>query len=493
MDLRRSIHQLLKEIGPGKMDSVAYDTAWVARLARFGEPIGEQALDWLREHQLPDGSWGAAEFRYHHDRLVCTLAAMIALAERGEERDRRRLQRAQRALEIMARGLGADPAGETVGFEMIVPTLVDEARDLGVIQNSGNGTLDKLAARMARYRAGKLESLPDRVINRFVTLAFSAEMVSDGKLHLLDVGNLQEDNGSVGHSPSATAYFLSHVRPGESKALQYLQSIAINGGMPDVAPFDIFERAWTLWNLAIAESLDETTLPLCQPHLTLLETTWKAKNGVGFASGYTPMDGDDTAMVYDVLTRYGYAMDVSAVLQYEESDYFRCYALEANPSLSANIHVLGALREAGFDVDYPPIQKILRFLRRTQSLQIFWLDKWHASPYYPTSHAVIAAVGYDDDLLDDSIYWIVETQNEDGSWGYYMPTAEETAYCLQALVIWKRHGHQVPISVLRRGASWLLDHAEPPYPPLWIGKCLYSPHLVVRSVVLSALSLVAQE
>jgi hypothetical protein len=47
--------------------------------------------------------------------------------------------------------------------------------------------------------------------------------------------------------------------------------------------------------------------------------------------------------------------------------------------------------------------------------------------------------------------------------------------------------------VLRRGAAWLAEHAEPPYPPLWIGKCLYCPVLVVRSAVLSALMLVAQE
>jgi len=57
---------------------------------------------------------------------------------------------------------------------------------------------------------------------------------------------------------------------------------------------------------------------------------------------------------------------------------------------------------------------------------------------------VIAAAGYADALVDNAAYWIIETQNEDGSWGYYISTAEETAYCLQALVIWKRSGHPVP-------------------------------------------------
>jgi hypothetical protein len=34
---------------------------------------------------------------------------------------------------------------------------------------------------------------------------------------------------------------------------------------------------------------------------------------------------------------------------------------------------------------------------------------------------------------------------------------------------------------------------DPPYPPLWIGKSLYSPGLVVRSAILSALSMGLQE
>jgi len=489
MDLHQDAHRLLKEIGSGRMMSTAYDTAWVARLDELDGPMDGRALEWLRAHQLADGSWGASEPRYYHDRLICTLAGMIALARQGRAQDRARLQRAKLALETATGGLKADPAGETVGFEMIVPTLLAEAELLGVIQRQGDNAL----GRLSHYRAAKQAALPGGMINRFVTVAFSAEMAGSDGLQLLDVANLQEANGSVAHSPSATAYFALHARRQDPAALGYLRQVAAGGDSPNVAPFDVFERAWTLWNLALAGPLDDETLALCQLHLDFLEAGWRPAEGIGFAAGYTPNDGDDTGMVYEVLTHFGRSVDLEAVLRYEEDDHFRCYALEANASISANIHVLGALRQAAFGVQHPAVQKVLRFLRRTQTMRLFWLDKWHASPYYPTAHAIIASVCYDGEMVSDAVYWILETQNPAGSWGYYMPTAEETAYCLQALAVWKQYGGQVPDDVLRRGAAWLADHAEPPYPPLWIGKCLYCPLLVVRSAVLSALMLVPQE
>ncbi|MDY6876002.1 MAG: prenyltransferase/squalene oxidase repeat-containing protein [Chloroflexota bacterium] len=490
MDIQRSIHHLLKEeIGPSLITRSAYDTAWVARLSESGEPIGEQALEWLREHQLADGSWGASELEYYHDRLICTLAAVTALARRHETQDHARLQRAQPAIEKAIKGLKAAPADETVGFEMIVPTLLAEAKALGIIQPSSNGILDRLV----RQRAAKIATLSGRKINRFVTVAFSAEMVGPDGLHLLDVDNLQEANGSVSYSPAATAFFAQHVHCLDSAALGYLNHVAINGAVPYVAPIEIFERAWPLWNLALIDPLDNETLALCQPHLNFLETEWKPGEGIAACAGLTLLDGDDTSLTFDVLARFGRPVDLEGLLHYEKNDHFRCYTLETNPSISTNIHALGALRQAGLGARHPSVQKILRFLQHTRTPEQFWFGKWHASPYYPTSHAVIACAGYNIGMVDNAIRWILETQNTDGSWGYYTPTAEETAYCLQALVVWRRHGGQVPGAVLKRGAVWLADHTEPPYPPLWIGKCLYCPILAVRSAVLSAMMLVAQE
>ena len=482
---------LLKGIGPNKsqMTVTPYDTSWLARLAELGEPLGECALDWLRASQLPDGGWGAAEPLYHHDRLVCTLGAMTVLARQGSRGDQLRCQKAQPALETAIGGLSSDATGETIGFEMIVPALLVEAENVGVIGHRAKAALEHLV----QYRAAKLVALPHGVINRHVTVAFSAEMVGPDGLKLLDVDNLQEVNGSVGHSPSATAHFVRYVRPLDPAALAYLGDISRQGAVPTVAPSDVFELSWVMWNLVLAGALDDESRALCHTYLDFLEGAWKPGTGIPQASGYTPKDADDTSLVFELFARFGRPLDLDAVLCYEEKDYFRCFMLEANPSLSANIHVLGALRHAGLAADHPSVEKVRRFLRRTQSAQMFWLDKWHASPYYPTAHAVVAAAGYDNDLVEDAIFWILSTQSREGAWGYYAPTAEETAYCLQALVLARRHGHEIPRDAIKRGAAWLADHGDPPYMPIWIGKCLYCPELVVRSAVLSALTLAMQE
>ena len=120
MDLRRSLYQLLHEIGEGqKISRSAYDTAWIARLFELGEPMGEAALNWLREHQLADGSWGNRAPYYCHERLVCTLAAMIALGKKGCGRDRKRLERAQGAAEARMRSAYQDVLEDLAGLFVV--------------------------------------------------------------------------------------------------------------------------------------------------------------------------------------------------------------------------------------------------------------------------------------------------------------------------------------------------------------------------------------
>ena len=138
MQIKSEIKELLQQLGSSKIYSAAYDTAWAAQLTELGEPMGARALDWLRENQLPDGSWGSDNVAYGHDRVICTLASMVALARWGNEHDKKHLERARVGLDVAMKTLPTDIAGATVGFEMLVPDLLDTAYELGAIKRKGD-------------------------------------------------------------------------------------------------------------------------------------------------------------------------------------------------------------------------------------------------------------------------------------------------------------------------------------------------------------------
>jgi halimadienyl-diphosphate synthase len=489
INVEAEIQKLLKEIGPGRMSSTAYDTAWVARLGEVDQDLSNQAMEWLGENQLPDGSWGAKDIFYYHDRVISTLAAMIALTQRGRRAyDKLQIEKGLIALERITsgatQGLASDPNGATVGFEMIAPTLVAEAEKLGIIKQQG----ERILGRLSSMRTQKLSKLAGRKINRYVTPAFSAEMAGLDGQHMLDIENLQEANGSIGQSPSATAYYVSSVRNGDSLGINYIkQAIGIDKGAPDLFPFDVYERAWVLWNLSLVDHWSKDTHLLMTPHFEYLKNSWKTGSGIGFSAEYSIPDGDDTIITYELLKKNGYEIDIESVLNFEEPEYFRCYYLEVGVSPSVNIHALMALHEYGLELSHPTIQKIFGFLE-SQKNDMYWVDKWNSSPFYSSAHYVIACSMYKYEMAKNTVDWIIKSQRPDGSWGHFHPTAEETAYCLQALCLWnKKFG--VPNNVIQKGRAWLIEHLAPPYPPIWIGKGLYSAELVARSSILSAMRL----
>lgn len=483
LNVTAETHRLLGKLGSNQVEPVAYDTAWLARLTPFDKQLATKSLEWLRANQLPEGRWGANQPLYHHDRVICTLAAIISLARNGAAEDRPRIQKALPLLQHSLSNLDLDISGRTIAFEMLLPTMVAEARSLGLSVSDPNDLLRK----MYRLRAAKLARAPKGMISRGTTLGFSAEMVGTDGLHLLDIDNLQLPDGSLSASPAATAFYASYVRP-EPTVMQYLRQFGTNGGgAPAITAIDVFERAWGVWNISHASAPDARTSSSMLSLLDALESTWRPGYGIPPASSFSVQDGDDSGLVYEVLATFGRAPDIEAILRYEEDDYFRCYDLESDASISTNIHILGALRQIGLKAMHPTVQKIATFLRHERNIRDFWQDKWHASPYYPTSHAIIVSAGYLNHLVEGAVEWLLATQNRNGSWGFYVPTAEETAYCLQALLTWHQRGLEVPRQVLERGVVWLLRHASPSYPPLWIGKCLYCPTLVVQSAILGAL------
>jgi halimadienyl-diphosphate synthase len=251
----------------------------------------------------------------------------------------------------------------------------------------------------------------------------------------------------------------------------------------------VFEKTWILWNLSLCSGWDKNILNFFDTFVDYLHKNWNPNKGIGLSIGFTIPDGDDTSLVYEVLSKFNKAPDIESVLAFEEEEHFRTYHFEANSSRSVNIHSLGALRAHGLSVDHPSVKKILHYLNNTKLSDSYWVDKWNLSPYYTTSHAIIACAGYANSLVENSIDWITSTQRTDGSWGQHISTAEETAYALQALNVWKQNGRKISPEIIKKGTKWLEAHNEPPYPPLWIGKGLYCPLNVVQSAIISALHL----
>jgi halimadienyl-diphosphate synthase len=482
-------------MSPGHTFPTAYDTAWVAKLGDVCHELSNPALEWLCEHQLPDGSWGTQTPYYYHDRIISTLAAMIALTHQGRRtRDKKQIEKGLVALDSIAsmatHGLNADPNGATAGFEMIVPTLVAEAEQLGLIQQQGT----RILGRLAIARKHKMAVIERQRITRKHTLAFSAEMAGADWGNFLDIDNLREADGSVAHSPSASAYFASLVQVGEPGAINYLRNaMSPDGGAGIAVPFEIYEIAWVLWNIGLIEgSAQNESL---QRYLTQLRAAWKHGEGVGFTHDHSISDGDDTAMVASLLARFGNERDLETLRAFTNRDHFRCFPLEIDPSVSTNVHFLDALRHAGESIDHPDVQLIIRFLKKEQVNGTYWFDKWHASPYYTTAHAIITCSGYCNNLVEKSVEWLISSQRLDGSWGFYSAaSAEETAYALQALAVWKRCCRgKFPAEILRRGAAWLKSHQDVSLSPsLWIAKSLYMSSWVISAEIFSALKLVEQ-
>ncbi len=475
------------QIGQGEMAGTAYDTAWVASIPdpeRPDRPAFPQALEWLRLHQHSDGSWGA-DVEYYHDRVLSTLIACLVLAQwHQDEWTDYQVEAGVKSLWRYTTRLSKDPC-EPIGFELILPTLLNQAKDMG------------FALPYAQYdpyvaeRERKISLIPGELLySRYVTSTFSLEFLGrEAQLARMD-GNLLESNHSIATSPSATCFYWQQTR--DARAMHYLERLVKirQGAIPAVDPIDVFERAWALRSLfQIADQYPEPV----RWHLDALARAWNP-DGMAYNRFVATPDLDNTAVTFAVLKHGGYDPNPDIFARYELDDHFMCYAYERNPSISAHIHLLEALGAGGdFGGRARMLKKTENFLTRTRTYSTFWYDKWHISPYYTTAHGIVAAIPAIPEMVENAIEWVVQTQRLDGSWGYFSnSTAEETAYCLQALSWCKRHGMRIPQAVFERGAEYLAGSVErksKSYRPLWISKTLYSPTWVIHSSVQGALAM----
>ncbi|KAK4385191.1 Peregrinol diphosphate synthase TPS1, chloroplastic [Sesamum angolense] len=80
--LTEYIKKFLSSMDEGRINVSPYDTAWVALIRDIdGEdsPQFPASLEWIAQNQLHDGSWGEQFVFSAYDRLLNTLACVVAL------------------------------------------------------------------------------------------------------------------------------------------------------------------------------------------------------------------------------------------------------------------------------------------------------------------------------------------------------------------------------------------------------------------------------
>ncbi|HEX5501923.1 MAG TPA: prenyltransferase/squalene oxidase repeat-containing protein [Thermomicrobiales bacterium] len=479
----------------------AYDTAWLAGVpapADPGLPRFPAALQWLVEHQRPDGSWGGA-VRYEHDRVLGTLAALGSLAVFGRRAaDHDAVARGTRYLWQRGHLLAGEPV-EPVGCELLLPALVARARRAGV-------PVPPHLDIYGRERAEKLRLLPpDALYSPRVTVVHSLEFLGDEG----DPAGLRAargPNGSLGNSPAATAYYLA--QSDDPAALAYLEGcLARTGGAmaPVLHPCETFELLWAAYHYALA-GVPAARL-LGPDERAALGAALRA-GGVSLSPTFPIADADDTAVALLLLHDLGEPCDPRVLERFAlgPGGCFASFPHERHASVGVNLHALHALaRVPGYPDRERVMTRLLDYLAAEQRGGLYWLDKWHISPYYATAHALCILGALPPDLAARAAplaararEWVRQTQNGDGSWGFYgEPTAEETAYAVLALALARgaagapsprdRRRCAAGARYLRRAAGAAGAGAED-YPPLWIDKCLYTPTLIVRATIAAALA-----
>jgi halimadienyl-diphosphate synthase len=482
---------LLADVASDPWGTVAvslYDTGRLVALAPW--LAGHQArIDFLCRRQRGDGGWGQPDGYAVVPTLSATTALLTEL-RRGSPRPepvRRAVAGGLQALRRWFRRGAALTLPDTIGAELIVPALLEDLARLAPIERPAYDPRPLASAR-AGLAAGHLPPKTWACLEVFGPQARG-------------IASVRPARGSVASSAAATAAWLGGP-DGDRAAREFLDAVQARGGgpVPGVTPITYFEAAWVLNSLAVgglATDVPAAILDRLDAGLSMA--------GAPAAPGL-PADADDTAAVLSALLRHDRPRRPDCLLDYRVDGYFQCFHGERTPSVSANAHVLEALtlylaHRPGERVRYAaPATLAANWLLAQQRGDGSWQDKWHASAYYATACCVLALClhmervgevggGPAGRATDRAVVWLLDTQRQDGSWGRWEGTVEETAYAVQTLAV-AAPGRQAVAKAIRRGCGFL---AHPPpldrHQPLWHAKDLYTPVAVVRAAWLAALSL----
>lgn len=487
LDELRPLIAALGEEG-GIVSPSVYDTAQILRL---GSPAqgSDQTLAWLMQQQQPDGGWGQPAIPA--ERTVPTLAALLALKTHGHAQAAERIAAGGAFLEAQ-QGLWQDIHIDLVPIaaEMIVPYLLDEAEQIGLVIDR------KPYALLYEMRRRKLERLA-----RVPLQANTAPTYSWEALGLPFTVDVLDPQTGVGHSPAATAAWLKQARTYDvapalcAQAEAYLARAHaatqsdIPGLYPVVYPIRGFELTYGLYALLLTGLLDHPDLrPVVMPKVRELAEAMDKENGINFGEGFEP-DVDVTSVGVSVLCALGYPAEMAWLKRFWHDDHFYTFIYELNPSVFSNAHALHAL--TWLDAT---CEQTERFLLERQDETGRWIpDKWHSSWRATMLESVVALgpLGCTS-ALRAAADALSADQQPDGHWDNAGNDAWlETVYGVMALQAIRKYTSfaQTGQDALDKAQQWLLANYDgtKSLGKLWVGKELYSPIRVDRLYAISTL------
>nr|AZB50381.1 terpene synthase 1 [Leonotis leonurus] len=378
---KKWVKNLLSTMDDGRINWSAYDTAWISLIKEFegrDAPQFPSTLMRIAENQLADGSWGDPDYDCSYDRIINTLACVVALTtwNAHPEHNKKGIKYIK---ENMYKLEETPVVLMTSAFEVVFPALLNRAKNLGIQDLPYDMPIVK---EICKIGDEKLARIPKKMMEKEPTsLMYAAEGVENLDWEKL-LKQRTPENGSFLSSPAATAVAFMHTK--DENCLRYIMYLLdkFNGGAPNVYPIDLWSRLWAtdrIQRLGISRFFKEEIKEI----LSYVYSYW-TDIGVYCTRDSKYADIDDTSMGFRLLRMHGFKMDPNVFKYFQKDDRFVCLGGQMNDSPTATYNLY---RAAQYQF---PGEKILEDARKfsqeflqhcidTNNL----LDKWVISPRFP--------------------------------------------------------------------------------------------------------------